>query len=155
MTTLLAHFTPLTPDSAPFTAGGSPGWGCVAIAGSRTARQTIIWRAVGGMGRGSLVDPERYASTPAAQALPSAMAQTINDWPRPASPQAKTPSTSVAVVVARDVAALVQGNAELRHDSVGLGSDEAHRQQYELGGNLALSALDRRELAPWNVTRRS
>src|SRR5829696_4275470 len=64
--------------------------------GRERARQTIIWRAVGGMGRGSLVDPERYASTPAAQARPSAMAQTINDWPRPASPQAKTPSTSVA-----------------------------------------------------------
>jgi hypothetical protein len=42
-------------------------------------RQTIIWRAVGGIGRGSLVEPDRYSSTPAAQARPSAIAQTISD----------------------------------------------------------------------------
>jgi hypothetical protein len=41
--------------------------------------QTIIWRALGGIGRGSLVEPDRYSSTPAAQARPSAIAQTIND----------------------------------------------------------------------------
>jgi hypothetical protein len=43
------------------------------------ASQTIIWRAVGGIGRGSLVIPDKYSSTPAAQARPSAIAQTISD----------------------------------------------------------------------------
>jgi hypothetical protein len=41
--------------------------------------QTIIWRAVAGIGRGNLVVPDRYSSTPAAQARPSAIAQTISD----------------------------------------------------------------------------
>ena len=45
----------------------------------RLVAQTIIWRAVGGIGRGSLVEPDRYSSTPAAQARPSAIAQTISD----------------------------------------------------------------------------
>src|SRR5690606_29210386 len=38
----------------------------------------------------------RYASTAAATARPSAMAQTTSDWPRPASPATKTPGTEVA-----------------------------------------------------------
>ena len=41
--------------------------------------QTSIGRAVGGIGRGSFVVPDRYSSTPAAQARPSAIAQTISD----------------------------------------------------------------------------
>jgi hypothetical protein len=50
-----------------------------AVCNSLDANQTIICRAVGGIGRGSLVVPDRYSSTPAAQARPSAMAQTISD----------------------------------------------------------------------------
>jgi hypothetical protein len=63
---------------------------------SHTAPHTSIGRAVAGIGLGSLVVPDRYSSTPAAQARPSAMAQTISDCPRPASPQTNTPSTLVA-----------------------------------------------------------
>jgi hypothetical protein len=55
--------------------------------------QTISGRAVGGMGAGSRVSPVRKRSTAAAAARPSAMAQTISDWPRPASPATKTPGT--------------------------------------------------------------
>ena len=57
------------------------------------SRQTVSGRAVGGIGAGRLVEPERYASTPAAAERPSAMAHTISDCPRPASPATNTPST--------------------------------------------------------------
>src|SRR5262245_14203646 len=46
-------------------------------------------------GAGSDEWPIRYASTPRAQLRPSAIAQTINDWPRCMSPAAKTPGTFV------------------------------------------------------------
>ncbi len=55
--------------------------------------QTTRGRAVGGIGAGSVVEPIRWASTAAAAARPSAMAQTISDWPRPASPATNTPGT--------------------------------------------------------------
>jgi hypothetical protein len=54
-------------------------FGCNLPAVKDAENQTIIWRALGGIGRGSLVEPDRYSSTPAAQARPSAIAQTIND----------------------------------------------------------------------------
>jgi hypothetical protein len=57
---------------------------------------TINGRAVGKIGAGNCVDPSKYASTADAQLRPSAIAQTINDCPRPASPATKTPSTFVA-----------------------------------------------------------
>ena len=55
--------------------------------------QTTRGRSVGGIGTGRLVEPVRYSSTAAAAARPSAIAHTISDWPRPASPATKTPST--------------------------------------------------------------
>ena len=63
---------------------------------------------------GAAVDaPARsQASTPAAAARPSAIAHTISDWPRPASPATNTPGTEVMkVVVAGDVAARVELDA--------------------------------------------
>ena len=36
---------------------------------------------------------ESHRSTPAAAERPSAIAHTMRDWPRPASPATKTPST--------------------------------------------------------------
>ena len=104
---------------------------------------TIICRADGGIGRGSLVEPDRYSSTPAAQARPSAMAQTISDWPRPASPQAKTPGDIGGVVlVPRHVATLVDVDAELIEHGVALRADEAHGEQHEWRRHLPLGALD-------------
>ena len=55
--------------------------------------QTTSGRAVGGIGAGRVVEPIRWASTAAAAARPSAIAQTIRDWPRPASPATNTPGT--------------------------------------------------------------
>ena len=55
--------------------------------------QTTSGRAVGGIGAGRVVEPIRWASTAAAAARPSAIAQTISDWPRPASPATNTPGT--------------------------------------------------------------
>ncbi|GAP59839.1 hypothetical protein AHiyo1_32190 [Arthrobacter sp. Hiyo1] len=52
-------------------------------------------RSVGATGAGRMVLPMRYLSTAAAQARPSAIAQTIKDCPRPASPATKTPSVLV------------------------------------------------------------
>jgi triacylglycerol lipase len=60
----------------------------------RHPRQAMA-RSVGSIGRGRMSRPVRWASTPAAAERPSAMAQTISDWPRPASPAAKTPGTEV------------------------------------------------------------
>ena len=51
--------------------------------------------ALGRTGAGRRVLPVRCFSTSAAQARPSAMAQTTSDAPRPESPQAKTPRTEV------------------------------------------------------------
>ena len=45
---------------------------------------------------GNKVEPVRYSSTAAAQERPSEMAHRTRLWPRPASPQAKTPSWEVA-----------------------------------------------------------
>ena len=57
--------------------------------------QTESGRAVGGMGDGRVVEPVRYVSTAAAAERPSAIAQTISDCPRPASPATKTPGSDV------------------------------------------------------------
>jgi hypothetical protein len=56
---------------------------------------------VGVMGAGSAVSPSRNLSTAAAAARPSAMAQTIKDWPRPISPATKTPGMLVAQFLSR------------------------------------------------------
>lgn len=58
--------------------------------------QTIRERSVGRIGAGSALAPVRKRSTPRAAERPSAMAHTMRDWPRPASPATKTPSTLVA-----------------------------------------------------------
>ena len=50
-------------------------------------------RPSGGPGIGSCVSPSRYRSTAAAAARPSAIAQTMSDWPRPASPATNTPAS--------------------------------------------------------------
>ena len=59
-------------------------------------RQTIRERSVGRIGAGRALAPVRKRSTPRAAERPSAMAQTMSDWPRPASPATKTPATLVA-----------------------------------------------------------
>jgi hypothetical protein len=48
-----------------------------------------------------VVEPVRYLSTAEAAARPSAIAQTISDWPRPASPATKTPETEVMYAASR------------------------------------------------------
>ena len=67
---------------------------------SEATRSDALRRRAGarsaGSGPGRVVEPVRYASTAAAAARPSAIAQTISDWPRPASPATKTPSTEDA-----------------------------------------------------------
>src|SRR6476646_7814549 len=55
----------------------------------------VSGRSVGLIGLGRAEEPVRNASTPCAAARPSAMAQTISDCPRPASPATKTPGTEV------------------------------------------------------------
>src|SRR5690349_14170034 len=56
---------------------------------------------VGVIGDGSAVWPIKNRSAPAAAARPSAMAQTINDCPRPMSPATKTPGTEVSKLLPR------------------------------------------------------
>ncbi len=51
--------------------------------------------AAGAIGAGSSVSDIRSRSTAAAHDLPSAIAQTMSDWPRPISPQTYTPSADV------------------------------------------------------------
>src|SRR5437868_9945049 len=65
-------------------------------------------RAVGAIGAGSCVSPISHASTPAAHDRPSAIAQTIRLWPRPISPQAKTPRLLVITLASR--ATLARGS---------------------------------------------
>ena len=48
--------------------------------------EQLARRAVGGIGVGRLVEPTSQRSTADAAERPSAMAQTMSDWPRPASP---------------------------------------------------------------------
>ena len=61
----------------------------------RGRRQARSCRAVGGIGAGRLVEPTSQRSTADAAERPSAIAHTMSDWPRPASPAAKTPGTLV------------------------------------------------------------
>src|SRR5215470_11598554 len=62
----------------------------------RSCRAQVMGRVVGAMGAGSAEEPIRYASAAAAADLPSAIAHTISDWPRPISPATNTPGTEVA-----------------------------------------------------------
>src|ERR1035437_4524787 len=63
---------------------------------------TLSGESVAFTGRGSAENPPiRKASTPAAAERPSAMAHTISDWPRPASPATKTPGTDVMKALSR------------------------------------------------------
>jgi hypothetical protein len=59
-------------------------------------RQAVMDRADAGSGHGRFVSPIRNSSMDAAAARPSAMAHTINDCPRPASPATNTPGTPLA-----------------------------------------------------------
>src|SRR5215471_14456741 len=61
-----------------------------------SGRTQVMGRVVGTIGAGSAEEPIRYASTAAAADLPSAIAHTISDWPRPMSPATNTPGTEVA-----------------------------------------------------------
>src|SRR5260370_16028409 len=66
----------------------------VRLATARAAQDSGL--AVGAIGAGRPADswsPHRYASTAAAALRPSAMAQTIIDWPPPMSPAPKTTRT--------------------------------------------------------------
>src|SRR5438105_3345061 len=72
---------------------------------ARGSRRQLLSRAFHGgerrrharyaTGAGNDELPMRYASTPRAQLRPSAIAQTMSDWPRCMSPAAKTPGTFV------------------------------------------------------------
>ena len=77
---------------------------------------------------------------------PSLIAQTISDWPRRASPAANTPSTERRVR-ASTALTLPRGSFSTPScvEQLLLGVQEAHRQQHELGLQLALGARDRRE----------
>ena len=101
-----------------------------------------IGAASGGIGAGRSVVPISHSSTAAAHERPSAIAQTIRLWPRPMSPQTNTPSTFVAHVVAGDVAPIGELDAELLEQALALRTDEAHREQHELGRELEVGALD-------------
>jgi hypothetical protein len=63
----------------------------------------VIGLDVGSMGEGKFVSPIKYLSTAAAVERPSAIAQTINDCPLPASPQTNTPSAFVAKFSSRAI----------------------------------------------------
>ena len=68
---------------------------------------------------------------------PSLIAHTISDWPRRASPAAKTPSTEVVYgLTALTLPRAVAFHAELVEQPL-LGVQEAHRQQHELRRQLA------------------
>ena len=58
--------------------------------------QAVTARDEAGSGRGRFVSPMRNSSMDAAAARPSAMAHTISDCPRPASPATKIPGTDEA-----------------------------------------------------------
>ena len=76
---------------------------------------------------------------------PSLIAHTISDCPRRASPAAKTPFNRGGVGGdGLHVPARVLLDAELIEQLL-LGVQEAHREQHQLGGQLALGALHRRE----------
>ena len=80
-------------------------------------------RSVGGIGAGSVVEPVRYLSTAAAAARPSAIAHTMSDWPRPASPATKTPGTEDMYAPSRaTLLAVVELDAQLL-DQAGLSRD--------------------------------
>ena len=68
---------------------------------SGDGRHTVSARSVGLMGAGRALAPVRKRSTPLAAERPSAMAHTISDWPRPASPATYTPGTLVAKSASR------------------------------------------------------
>ena len=92
-------------------------------------------------GAGNDDPPIRYASTPRAQLRPSAIAQTMSDWPRCMSPAVKTPGTLVIQLASRaDVAAVGQRDAEAVEHAVAFGADEAHRQQHEVGLSVEFAA---------------
>src|SRR5690606_22536965 len=63
---------------------------------ARAFAQSPIPRSEGRTGAGSWVSPSRKRSTAAATARPSAIAHTMSDWPRPASPATNTPGSGVA-----------------------------------------------------------
>ena len=64
----------------------------------------------------------------------------MSDWPRRASPAAKTPSTEVVYgVIAFALPRASLATRELVEQLL-LGMQEAHRQQHEVGLELALGA---------------
>ena len=91
----------------------------------------------------------RKRSTPRAALRPSAIAQTIRDWPRCMSPAVKTPGTLVIQRrVALDVAAVGELDAELLEQARPLGPDEAHGQQDELARQRRTASPGPREHEP-------
>ena len=102
--------------------------------------QTVIWRTEAASGLGRFVEPIRNSSIDAAAARPSAIAHTINDWPRPASPATNTPGhVAGVVVVAHQVAAGVPGQTQLPGEGLRLGTHETHRQRHQVGGQHPLA----------------
>ena len=78
---------------------------------------------------------------------PSAIAQTISDWPRCMSPAVKTPGTLVIQCASRPtLPRSVSFDAEVVEQRALLGPGEAHRQQHEVGRDLELAAGHRLEL---------
>ena len=70
---------------------------------------------------------------------PSAIAQTISDWPRPASPQTKTPSSLVWYVASRRTLPRASSSTpSCSSNPVSRsGPSEAHREQHQLPGSPA------------------
>ena len=88
---------------------------------------------MGSIGAGSEVAPVSHSSTAAAADRPSAIAQTISDWPRPASPATNTPGT----VDMNDASRAMLPRPSISTPSwasrpVRLRTGEAHGQQHEL-----------------------
>ena len=80
---------------------------------------------------------------------PSAIAQTMRDWPRCMSPAVKMPGTLVIHRSSRHTLprSVILTPSSVEH-AVGLGPQEAHRQQHQIGLQLELAAGDRLELHP-------
>ena len=98
-------------------------------------------RSVGATGAGSCVSPSGYRSTAAAQARPSAIAQTMSDWPRPASPATKTPvGAGHVVAVACHVAAVVELARTCSVMPAGSGPVKPSARKHQVRGDLPLGA---------------
>ena len=109
---------------------------------NRAAARATVRARRASRGRAGAVASQ--ASTARAQRRPSSIAHTISDWPRRASPAAKTPRTDVANSAASALPRASRCDAELLEQRR-LRADEAHGEQDELGRVRLLAARHRLE----------